>query len=57
MLTQNIPASVLFLSVPASQDSAVRSASAGLHAQQKTQSLFGVKEGELRRAMPSAVAY
>ena len=43
MLTQNIPASVPFSSVPAFQGSAVRSASAGLHAPQRRQTDFEEK--------------
>ena len=42
-VTQNIPASVPFSSVPAFQGSAVRSASAGLHAPQRRQIRFEVK--------------
>ena len=40
-VTQNIPASALFSSIPAFQGSAVRSVSAGLHAPQRRQTGFG----------------
>jgi len=46
-VTQNIPASVPFSSIPAFQGSAVRSASAGLHALQRQQIRFAPKAGGL----------
>ena len=56
-VTQNIPASVPFSSIPAFQGSAVRSASAGLLALQRWQSRFGGKAGEARQVGTLAVAY
>ena len=50
-VTQNIPASVPFSSVPAYQGSAVRSASAGLHALQRRQTVFEEKEVANRIAL------
>ncbi len=46
-VTQNIPASAPFSSIPAFQGSAVRSASAGLHALQRQQIRFAPKAGGL----------
>ena len=44
-VTQNIPASVPFSSIPAYQGSAVRSVSAGLHVPQRRRIRFAGKEG------------
>ena len=46
-VTQNIPASVPFSSIPAFQGSAVRSASAGLCVLQRRQTDFAAKEKEV----------